>query len=460
MALPWTTGVHRRSCPLAGFRRKTGWLHAWQSVVRRSASTLLMTTSSLTACPETPSARLSNSNRGGSPPAGLGRMHDNMATDAERIAWNRAVNDVHELSIRNAQKHGPNLDRAIGDYFGDDDLGSKILDPDNDEAEDYAAGFATWAVALYRPEAGLGTAVEQLLASGSLDKRLRVPAEALRDGIPSIYRIDYASPTHATLLDLASGRRIRTTDPSWCIPGLRTAMVPGLLVEQGPDTQLMALAPFILDFTAGDIPDALEAAGIELSPEGLAAAPEFAGILARYQHELDELANNPSTDGGERFAEFAESIGIGVHKADFLMEDPQRVLRVFEEHPEVTLDPESGEYIWVRAVPGHRVRDFVARWDVIDDHLVVTCEADDSYADTLAMLESIPGVRLVQMHKEPFGLGDEDDDKRVPLDDLSSPRTDRRTSRSASCRIQAPAFGSSPADAPAPRERPKRARAA
>ncbi len=341
--------------------------------------------------------------------------------DPELAPWRAAVQEVHELCSHLIGAHDRKMQRALKEYFGDAAHGRGVLDADDDD--DYTMAFSNWLVSVYRARKNARTLVESVLKQGTAKGQARIAAEALQAARPSLFRIDDVAELHATVLDLASGERHRVSGPEWCDPELRTLTVPGILMHTGTHTLLLPIAPIFPDFMNADAFEELELNGIEFTPQALATEPDFAGVLATWFLRMEEEYKGADDDQDENFdllGAIADELGLAVHKADFRMADPARALRDLQLHEGVSQDPKTGEYFWESEPEfqhAHSAPDLIARWDVVDDHLVVTCETVEAFESTRSMFEGVAGIELVDMHVEPFG-SDDPDSGGVPMDDL------------------------------------------
>jgi len=342
--------------------------------------------------------------------ADLERLMEDHVARADAMAWECEIRQLPEILEGAVLARRLSYDRAVAAYFGDLEFGRAVLDDDDEEW--FVPSFAMWTGVAYRPRDGSPTCVEWLLAHRRLTGRARGLLEALRDARPAIFLVDEVNDDDTVLLDLATGEPLRVRQEFWGWVATRGSIVAGIPVTPGSHAFVVPLSTVLYDFRSEDIPGRLADRGIEPTPEDLAARPGFAGELARYYAELREELDATTDD--EWFRLVAGKLGLGIHRAEFRMADPDSALAALRSTEGVALDEETGHGEWEVPVEGSSLPDFLAHWQQIDDCLVVTCETEDAFERTRAMLESIPGVRMRSEVHEPFGS---DHPSAVPLDD-------------------------------------------
>jgi len=190
-------------------------------------------------------------------------------------------------------------------------------------------------------------------------------------------------------------------------------LLPALVYPAGPFHFLSLIGPPVVPFQAAHAFSYLESIGIEVTPEGLAAHPEFGGLLAEwFDRSPPATPRLVNTDGHS----------LAWHTADFRIDDqPATALARLAKLPDIDFDQQDESYTWFRPEaedalqPGNTL---LGRMEVIDDHLVLTCNSAERFDQARAFLEDLPGVAFVGVKVSEFDPATAAADAGIPADDL------------------------------------------
>lgn len=275
--------------------------------------------------------------------------------------------------------------------------------------------FIDWLVADYRATHKSRTLLEKLLARPDLTAVERTLLLARRDAKLSIYRIDAAKPGESIdVEDVLDGERLVVHDASLSTCGVVGLGMPMRLQRIGSWVFPCIAGPPLSPLQFDGALDHLEQRGAELTPEGLRRASHLLGLLWDWVH-IERPVRMENTDGDP----------LAHQLAQFSVTDAGAVLFALERRADLTRDPATGNWTWLRQPRDGRGETIVlGRLELLGDVLLVEVNSERRLRDARTWIETIPGVAFVSvtaraMTREGLPLDDrmpsaEDDDDPVP----------------------------------------------
>ncbi|MFH0946276.1 MAG: hypothetical protein V2A76_13835 [Planctomycetota bacterium] len=290
--------------------------------------------------------------------------------------------------------------RAMQRYFGEPDLGDRLLD----DLEQYSAptAFDEWRAAHYRHTRQSRTLVETLLG-GDLSPEKRALLLARQQATPSLYKVEETDPAkgHTLLSDLFTDEQVTVHDFGLAGSLHPNFAMPLALLPAGPFTFALPQGPPFSILAVDGALDWLRKRGLKSTREAFARKPHLLGRI--WEWFAGFLQAGPprvtNTDGH----------ALAWQTASFSLEDPDAVHRYLAERDDVDQPPAGEEevYHWLDV----ESETLLGRIEIIGNELILQVNSKERLEQARAFLEQAPGVRFESVQtKDIF-------EDEAPLDD-------------------------------------------
>lgn len=309
--------------------------------------------------------------------------------------WKHCDRQLHRRAqARLAEAVGTSR-RATTRYFGHAEAAGLFLD--GPDAIMSATRFYEWCWLDYRATKRSTTLAEKML-SGTLPRPERILLEARVEATPSIFKVERIERgTSLTLLDLLFGGEVVVHDRSLSETADLNLSVPARVFPAGDFHFMSLLGPPLAALRATAAIEFLEDSGLQLTREGVKAAPHLFGRLWTWMTRSRARGAKPhlvNTDGDD----------ICFHTATYLVTDEGQARAAIAARQDIEWVAEDVDYLWfreVRPATPAMLGDIIdlATLSIVGDELLVEVNSAERLESIRAWLDSVPGIEFHTVRK-------------------------------------------------------------